>query len=1158
MQHGVEVVVLNSCDSAKKTKTGESLAEIFMACGVKMVVAMAFKTLDSAMEKFMNYLYASLLIQGRPLTQAVQVARQKLQDDRARRGRFGKEVEVSDYMVPVLYALQGWDFQHDIERKAFQPLTDFFKKRLAFSKTRNELHFIGRDSAILALEHGFLQAPSLLLHGAAGVGKTALARHLCWWWRITGFVERTFWLDLDPTQGISTFETVRNVLTRQVLKPYQVSSAQDIERFFHQHKCLLVVDHLDALYNPVSKERSLISGSELQTLNSFVKGLTAKGSLVLSISRLLQHPFNELKSDTAICIEGLDLDECHEYMEARLGQSWTKLVAAADDRIYLETTMQLMGSLPVCLDMIANFLQHDKGRPQFDQHRTPDGMFFALLSATGPFYRLIVPWDRESNRCLRSLANMFEEFGFEPIYSGKAAAISAIYGYHLASPLTLAPFFGAIVPSSPLSKSYYRFLRLGLDEGRSLANTDNDILQIGEGLRDVRLGPLDTKDKEGKRTDILGDGLSPDQRAAQEIDAMLTSLTLVGFAQLDASCPDEAFFIHPLLTIYSRCLLKEWANVVNDKMELDLLGDMCLAFTLACAQFVGNRSSKFNPHNVDQLEQAVELDWNLIEAFLMSVNQKDHMEILCGPGGHAISVLPAAAFLSHILGVFEANPHVLTLLYQEVEELVRGMLKEVIKILPDGLIAADWLLRYAMSAEILLCTTQQADLDAINACLGTADQLLSHAGSFTAETEPVWMRLRSVQASTQFGLGNVRKALELFDRTLRTQPKNDTIPLRRVVHLNLASYLRCRLVLNPELVAGEEFAKHHVRLSAHLRLLQEGNSDMALLQEIEDEFQAPIGNRDLGAFVKTLPEFAEMAPIVHEVLKMSLSQVCADIIPPGDFLEFVQRQQVITGDMLVRNLDTFSTTLPAAARSSGSISEIWHTSLQRSLDTGNLGYSRDTLQSLADAAWKKREWRTVLRLTAEIRRVSPMERSRLTFFTTEVNDAFCYAGLQEYNTSLRVSNSALKLYEELRQRENVAPVQIAKPIILLAFCQFMVGAGLHTKILGLYPAPAHALVLLDMVLAFDIDLKFVMPGTTRSQLFRDMMTLIAKDDVPKEIFQRKVGSERLHTVIARQDAIFKAIGISNRANGGDDDGVFNELVRVFYPIYNAREATSLD
>ncbi|MCJ1318691.1 hypothetical protein MMC15_004021 [Xylographa vitiligo] len=101
---GVQMVVLNACDSAKTSAyQGETLARILVREGVQNVVAISYPVMADSAELFVTALYYTFLLQGQGLSSAVALAWNRLRSVVKRDARFSIKVNVNDAFVPVLY-----------------------------------------------------------------------------------------------------------------------------------------------------------------------------------------------------------------------------------------------------------------------------------------------------------------------------------------------------------------------------------------------------------------------------------------------------------------------------------------------------------------------------------------------------------------------------------------------------------------------------------------------------------------------------------------------------------------------------------------------------------------------------------------------------------------------------------------------------------------------------------------------------------------------------------------------------------------------------------------------------------------------------------------------------------------------------------------------
>jgi hypothetical protein len=197
-QAGVKTVVLNACESAsfRSSSRGSNLAEVLLSHGVQSVLAMAYRVVDEAVEIFMSAFYHCLLIDGLSVHHAARISRLALMKSRSRRARYMCKVQLSDYIVPVVYISNP----DDRKGSSAQSLTatTFSEPGLTSMKyvssltqpsdamLPTRLGSFGRDSDILSLKLLLASSGLVLLHGPGGCGKSELLSYVCHWWNASG------------------------------------------------------------------------------------------------------------------------------------------------------------------------------------------------------------------------------------------------------------------------------------------------------------------------------------------------------------------------------------------------------------------------------------------------------------------------------------------------------------------------------------------------------------------------------------------------------------------------------------------------------------------------------------------------------------------------------------------------------------------------------------------------------------------------------------------------------------------------------------------------------------------------------------------------------------------------------------------------------------
>ena len=193
---GVPLLFLNACRSADadaatsrqdaadghdQVRAYGSLAQEVMDAGTAGVVAMRYEVYVGTAARFAADVYAGLL-RGQPLGAATTTARSQL----AAGPQAGSDLRLpaGDWAVPVVY-----------EAAPLYLITDRLQPRGVTGPHAEvpaddlpgppEIGFFGRDDILLALDRAFSAHSVVLLHGEAGIGKTAVAAEFGRWYRRT-------------------------------------------------------------------------------------------------------------------------------------------------------------------------------------------------------------------------------------------------------------------------------------------------------------------------------------------------------------------------------------------------------------------------------------------------------------------------------------------------------------------------------------------------------------------------------------------------------------------------------------------------------------------------------------------------------------------------------------------------------------------------------------------------------------------------------------------------------------------------------------------------------------------------------------------------------------------------------------------------------------
>ncbi|WP_353933062.1 CHAT domain-containing protein [Okeanomitos corallinicola TIOX110] len=283
----VPIFVLNACKSAQEGEGSfSSVATRLVSLGAKGVVAMAYSVYAQAAKHFMGRLYGELAA-GKSLSTAVSAGRKQVLNQPQRPSPKGDK-PLQDWLVPVLY--QQENYTPFTPANTVDDIESYFEETVSnlvdFSQ-EGSYGFIGRDYDILRLERAFRQNNIVLLQGMGGVGKTELAGGFARW--------------LDETQGRSfiffisfehgaTLSNVINHVGRKVwgdkFSQYATEKQQQaVLNYLKNNNCLLIWDNFEPVAGfPVGNE-PLLSASERENLQRFLKNLRGGKSWILITSR---------------------------------------------------------------------------------------------------------------------------------------------------------------------------------------------------------------------------------------------------------------------------------------------------------------------------------------------------------------------------------------------------------------------------------------------------------------------------------------------------------------------------------------------------------------------------------------------------------------------------------------------------------------------------------------------------------------------------------------------------------------------------------------------------------------------------------------------------------------------------------------------------------
>jgi tetratricopeptide (TPR) repeat protein len=369
-EHRVPVAVLNACQSAMQTVSEAGLAQRLAEAGVPVTVGMAYSVTVTAAENSMPVLYEQLSSGVDPVA-AVHAARRELFEHRGRRAYFDQQLDLEDWMLPVVFGQRAL-------RVSLRDMTDaeraeFFERSADVGdEPATEYGFVGRDLDIQTVERRLLagkDSNELLVRGMAGAGKSTLLAHLAWWWQRTGLVAHAFGFSYEDRAWTAS-QIIRDIRAK-LFTPAEHAAAdslsdaaqmEQVAQRLRAHRHLLILDNAESITAAPASIPHALSGPEQAKLKTLLSRLRGGRTLVLLGSRGPEDWLTSGNTGPGIYpLPGLDPQASSVLVDRILSRhGGTRHLENPAEHEALQDLVQLLGGYPLPLTVVLPVLAASK------------------------------------------------------------------------------------------------------------------------------------------------------------------------------------------------------------------------------------------------------------------------------------------------------------------------------------------------------------------------------------------------------------------------------------------------------------------------------------------------------------------------------------------------------------------------------------------------------------------------------------------------------------------------------------------------------------------------------------------------------------------------------------------------------------------------------
>ncbi|RMJ10924.1 hypothetical protein CDV36_009431 [Fusarium kuroshium] len=341
--NNVSMVIMNACDSAQAGSAPEAdLTAVLLQKGVPCVVGMKKKLLTASSEPLLKCLYHSLFLLRMSPVSAIYETRRYLHANKTRAAVLATNVQLEDYLIPVLYeqSVEPDPCHSTPVAVAKLPNLPPSESRLRHIVPISDM--IGRDFDLLRVETALtMQSHVIELTGTLACGKTHFIRQASIWWERTGFVDRVIWQsESTPLNRLSVARTILHQTATTANAQSAIPNQEDrvlreALRRANSGKTLLVIDQCD---HHISSMRQQDRDDLIQFLQRMDETM-----VVITLTRrekaTLDFPPVELPT--------LSEDATRELALAVMGSQRRSQLQSPSHLVYLNQCMAITGNIPL-------------------------------------------------------------------------------------------------------------------------------------------------------------------------------------------------------------------------------------------------------------------------------------------------------------------------------------------------------------------------------------------------------------------------------------------------------------------------------------------------------------------------------------------------------------------------------------------------------------------------------------------------------------------------------------------------------------------------------------------------------------------------------------------------------------------------------------------